>query len=1006
MTKHRTVTVAVLTTIVTCMFPLICAGNGRPERMTEIDRRLKEAVEFYERGMYERCGTMLELLPREARNDVSEGYKVLCSEHLRAAGYEEQVAAYISVYPYSALIPQIRYQYGLNLFDGSDYAGAAVQFEQISRHQLYRRQVPEFLFKKAYCDFELGNYERALVRFTELEKRPMSDFTAPARYAIGYINYGNKNFSEAIGWFEKSSKDPRFSEISKFYILECKFMLKDYAYVTEHGTGMVESAPADRLPKLTRMISESYLVLGDAARARQYYEMTLAGQTSRTRNDYFYAGSVLYAVDDYQGAIDNFSMMTDRTDSLGQIANYHLGYSYIQTKNKVAAMGAFRDASMTGFDQDIAEDAYFNYAKLAFDLNDDSSIFNDYLKRYPDIDKGDKIYSYMAVAALYNHDYAGAVAAYDNIDELDQKMRSNYMKANYLRAEQLIGNGAYRGAVPYLKAAAYYSDRRGMFNQMSRLWLAESYYRDKQYDEALSLYTELYNISALYGMPESYLVPYGIAYCYFKKEDYDAASKWFAEYLGGGSVKYRKDAMLRAADCSFMRSDYRKAAESYDAVLKDYFSPDDIYPYYQAAMAYGLENDNTKKISLLSNVEKASPASKFYAEAMFELGRSYVRAEQDEKAVACFDKIIGTVRDSTFIAQSYIELGTLSRNRSELDKALGYYKVVAEKMPLSGYADDALLAIESIYQAKNEPEEYLAYIESIGKASMKTEDEKEMMIFNAAEQIYLSENYDKALLSLKSYLEKYPAGARRPQSYFYIAECYKNLGQKEQACDNYLKVFESGEGSFVELAALNYANLSFSLEKYEDAFKGYSTLGQIARLDNNKFTAAVGMMRSAYKWRDFANALKYAREVAADSRSGDDLKREADYISAKSYLATSRRDEAFSVLEKLAVRPQTPEGAEAAYLLIVDRYDSGDFEEVENKVYAFSDAGTDQQYWLAKAFIVLGDSFAERNEMAQAKATFESIMSGYTPSGENDDVLDNVRMRLEKMDELNNQDEQ
>ena len=35
--------------------------------------------------------------------------------------------------------------------------------------------------------------------------------------------------------------------------------------------------------------------------------------------------------------------------------------------------------------------------------------------------------------------------------------------------------------------------------------------------------------------------------------------------------------------------------------------------------------------------------------------------------------------------------------------------------------------------------------------------------------------------------------------------------------------------------------------------------------------------------------------------------------------------------------------------------------------------------------------------MTQARATFESIRSGYTPSGTSDDVLDQVDIRLRKL---------
>jgi TolA-binding protein len=127
---------------------------------------------------------------------------------------------------------------------------------------------------------------------------------------------------------------------------------------------------------------------------------------------------------------------------------------------------------------------------------------------------------------------------------------------------------------------------------------------------------------------------------------------------------------------------------------------------------------------------------------------------------------------------------------------------------------------------------------------------------------------------------------------------------------------------------------------------------------------------------------------------------EAMYVQAKAYLATSRRNEAFEILGKMAKDVSGQYGAEAAYLLIQDSYDKGEFEEVENKVYAFSDAGSPQVYWLAKSFIVLGDSFVERGDLEQAKATFESVRDGYEAQSADDDVQDNVAMRLKKLNEM------
>ena len=66
-------------------------------------------------------------------------------------------------------------------------------------------------------------------------------------------------------------------------------------------------------------------------------------------------------------------------------------------------------------------------------------------------------------------------------------------------------------------------------------------------------------------------------------------------------------------------------------------------------------------------------------------------------------------------------------------------------------------------------------------------------------------------------------------------------------------------------------------------------------------------------------------------------------------------------------------------------------------MYAFSDAGSNQVYWLAKSFIVLGDAFADRGDYEQAEATYNSILDGYVPTRDGDDVLDQVQRRLEQL---------
>ena len=959
----------------------------------------RKALDLYDNGSYERAAALFSSMEGE----FAEGYKVLSDIALKKEGYETEALDYLDKWPESKLCTDINWKWGSTLFDEGKYSDAAFRLTRFSESDLEKNDRPGYIFRRAYSEFTLGNFQVAEPLFYKVLDGHSSDYAAPSSYCIGYMAYSAGDFKQAFKYFKDASADSRFKEIASYYMLECRFMLKDYDYVIDNGTDMFQKVPDDRQPHMARIISEAYLVKGDVEKAKDYYEKNLLNKAVKNRADYFYSGSVLYAVKDYAGAIENFTKMGEMADSLGQIASYELGYSYVETKDKVSALEAFRNASSLNFDPNIKEDAYFNFSKLAFDINHDTSSFEEYLKLYGGRSKGDRIYNYMAMAALYNHDYEGAVAAYDNIDELDEGMKSNYMKAYFMRANQLIGNGAWRDAAPCLKAAAYYSPRQNPFNQLSRFWLAESLYRDEKYSEARSILTDLYNLSAMDGKTEGYLIPYDIAYTYFKEGDYTSALKWFNAYMESGNELYGSDAMTRIGDCHFFTKDYRTAVAAFERKLSVYPDANDVYPYFRAGVASGLLGDKESKVRLLENVKEASPTAEYYTEAMYELGRAYVETGNDDDAVRTFKSLRSSTTDSNYAARSLIELGMISRNKGEFSKSLDYYKQVVETMAGTEYADDALAAVESLYRTLEEPEAYLAYVNSLGDKAGRDEAQKDNAYYGTAEQIFMTGNYDKALSTFENYLQRFPQGLHRAQAEYYMGECNRSLGRKEKAIDLFSKAVEDGaEGSFKELSMLGFASLSYSIGRYDDAFGGYSALVSESRLDDNRKAARIGMMRSAYKAKRYDDAIRAAEGVKSENSSDAACLREADYLSAKSYLESSRRDEAFAIFEKLSSQPSTAEGAEASYLIIQDLYDRGRFDEVEDKVYAFGPKAGSQSYWLAKAFIVLGDSFVEKDNIAQAKATFESVKSGYKPSsGVEDDVLDQIDMRLSKLAEMN-----
>lgn len=958
--------------------------------------RYEKAVSLYRQGIYAEAMSCFGELSLEQPDMMCAGYECLCALKMRSESREVKTYSYLFEYPFSPLASQIVFEYGRILFDDGDYESARDWFGEIHYADLVGDDSSECLFKSAYCDYVLGDNDKARGGFEKIAASSTSPYAPAACYSLGYICYNDRNFEEAAGWYDRSSKSEEYRAMSEYYIIDCDFMMKKYDKVIADGTAKLDSFSPECAAHVRRLVAESYLVKGEAAKAREIY---VVDDSPKSRSDLFFEGSLMYAVRDWKGAIANYSAMENRTDSIGQVANYNLGYSYIQTKNKVAALRSFKDASESDIDPEIAEDALFNYAKLAFDLNNDGSVFQRYITKYPSKKSSDSIYGYMAVAALRSKDYAAAVEAFDKIDDLDPDMRDNYMKTNYLRASQLVSDGSYRAAIPCLKSAAYYADKGSGFYKLSRFWLAESYFRSGDYPSARVVFTDLWNNSAFEGTPQYAYVPFSMGYCYFKEGAYKQAVKWFDTYLETGEQGWRQSALVRKSDCYFIEKNYKDALSGYEKAYDEEKNPNEVYAYYQAGLCYGLLGNDQKKILALQPVRQASPDARFYSEALYELGRAYVAVKRSDAAAECFNKLLDGAKDTTYMVRSLIELGMIARNRTHNGEAMDYYKSVIALMPVSTYAEDALAALESIYQSNADPQGYLEYLAEIGMTNYKTDEEKEQMLFNAAEQVYASGDWQKAIASLEAFMRHYPSGKMVPRACFYMADSYRMLGQKEQACDFYRKVMASEDDAYLELATLNYAALSYSLQDYGTAYDAYESLMANARIPQNKTVARQGMMCSAYSGRMFAKAIAAASDVIAQADADKTLVEEAQWIKAKSYLAESHREEALPLLESLSKNADTPRGAEARYLIIKDAYDSGEFDKARDLVFTFSDAGTDQSYWLAKSFIILGDCYVEKGDKKQAIATYKSVLDGYeAPDGKDDDVIETVKERMSKLE--------
>ena len=99
--------------------------------------------------------------------------------------------------------------------------------------------------------------------------------------------------------------------------------------------------------------------------------------------------------------------------------------------------------------------------------------------------------------------------------------------------------------------------------------------------------------------------------------------------------------------------------------------------------------------------------------------------------------------------------------------------------------------------------------------------------------------------------------------------------------------------------------------------------------------------------------------------------------------------------KELAKEVRTKEGCEAPHRLIEAQFASGDLDGCEKAVFAFADREPASSYWLAKAFILLGDVYVRKGDNFQARATYQSVADGYSPA--DDGIVDEAKERIAKL---------
>jgi TolA-binding protein len=301
----------------------------------------------------------------------------------------------------------------------------------------------------------------------------------------------------------------------------------------------------------------------------------------------------------------------------------------------------------------------------------------------------------------------------------------------------------------------------------------------------------------------------------------------------------------------------------------------------------------------------------------------------------------------------------------------------------------------------NEVDTYFAYIKTLDGYGDINLEQKDSLLYNSGENLFMTGKYDKAAEVLKSYITEFPNGSFRQNAQYYLAECLKSAGKNDDALKLYIEVSEEPNNQFLEQSLITASSMLYEKEDYVSALNYFEKLEKVSSGNANTLLALKGELKSAYQAGDAQKTIIAAGKINSTPNIPEELAREATFMRAKANYSLNNFDDALKDFRKVGTEVTSVEGAESKYRVaeLLNKNDKS--AEAEKVITEFIDLKTPHQYWMARVFLLLADISIKKGDTLQARATLQSLKDYYKV--DNDGVLDEVKAKLISLEENKSQ---
>ncbi|MDD3913860.1 MAG: tetratricopeptide repeat protein [Bacteroidales bacterium] len=964
-----------------------------------------EACEIYNSGNYVAAMHLFEKLYASNTDEDNFSQKAnslyflaVCYEKTgNVQSAEKYLYEFLDLYPESINNQSAKWELAGICFDKKNYKAALQLYENVNIFKLNAEEKEKFFFNKGYCYLKIDDLDNAASCFFEI-KDNKSDIGKAAAYYYAHISFDKQNYESALQTFQKLVDDAEFGTTSTHYIVRILYVQGKYDEIISMADNIKLLKNKKNSAETEKIIADAYFQTGNYDKALPALLKT-ASSASRYQN--YQIAYCYFKNNDFAKAIPYFEKATSTNDELGQNAFYHLGLCNLKTNNKKFAATAFREAHKLNYNEQIKENALFNYVNIVYETgfdpyNEAISALQQFIDDNPASQHLDDAYSFLANLYLSTKNYKNALNYIDKLDVKTPELKIAHQKITYSTALETFEAGKYEDAISMFRTSHKYGLDKTI-SASAAYWIAESYYKSGNYSAAIEEYKSFLKMPLAYDLDIYNNANYSLGYCYFKQKNYVDAEKFFRKFINSRTHSDKlllSDAWNRVGDCYFIQHQYSQAVKSYNQTIELKTGKVD-YAYYYKAVAYGATGSLDAKISTLQEFLKMSKTTSFRSNALFELANTYTLNENVNQAITTYKQVITDYPNTTFSVKSKQKIGLLYYAQNKYDNALSYLKDVVVSYPGTIEANESLASLKNIYIELNRVDDYMAFVNSSTNI-VTSVSEADSMSFASAQNLFAARKYAEAKPILQNYIAVFHSGAFLPTVYFYLAECYFFEEKYDSAQIYYRNVTDSPKTMFTETAEIQSAKIYFYNQDYENSAKLYEKIIQQSDYDYVINEAKIALMRCYDELSEYDKLYSLSKEVINIPEIEAAVYEEAKLNIAHSQFGLGKYDTAYSEFLSFAEKYKTEKGAEAKYFCAFIDYLSDDYQKSEKEIFELVENYNSYDYWVARSFILLADVYVKTDNVFQAKQTLQSIVDNY----EGEDLKLEAKSKLKAIEAL------